>query len=283
MQENMKDGRCLSDVRGAQMNKERKLVMNNDSEYTFENYLVDEKNKIAFDICKSVAKEPGQDSYNPLFLYGGTGLGKTHLIRAIEHELLRNNSDINVIYMTAEEFTNDIISSIGGNRMEEFQNKYRNADVLIIEDIQEITGRERTQMEFFNTFNYLYQSKKQVIISSNRAPKDYVMLKEFESIDERISSRFMWGITLEILPPDYDTRVSILKNKAKSLGIDKMPDSVFKVIAELINSDVRELEGALNKMKAYYQYAKNPFNEMVIKSILKDFPLRKNTNIFGEV
>ncbi len=240
--------------------------------YTFENFIVGDGNKHAFATCVAVADEPCQDNFNPLFLYGGSGLGKTHLIQSIAHYILQHNPDTSVLYVTSEVFTNDIISSIQNNKMDEFREKYRQVDVLIIDDIQEIIGRERTQQEFFNTFNFMYEAGKQIIISSDRPPK------EIKSLDERLRSRFEWGVPIDIHAPDYETRMAILKNKAELAGMSNIPEDVFKYIAENIVSNVRELEGALNKIRIYSKLSHDTIDVDMAKDMLKDL-VSKDTNI----
>ncbi len=240
--------------------------------YTFENFIVGDSNKHAFATCVAVADEPSQDNFNPLFLYGGSGLGKTHLIQSIAHYILQHNPNKNVLYVTSEVFTNDIISSIQNNKTDEFREKYRQVDVLIIDDIQEIIGRERTQQEFFNTFNFLYEAGKQIIISSDRPPK------EITSLDERLRSRFEWGVPIDIHAPDYETRMAILKNKAELAGMSGIPEEVFKYIAENIVSNVRELEGALNKINVYSKLSHSMIDLDMAKDMLKDL-ISKDANI----
>ena len=240
--------------------------------YTFENFIVGDGNKHAFATCVAVADEPCQDNFNPLFLYGGSGLGKTHLIQAIAHYILQHDSHTNVLYVTSETFTNDIIFSIQNNKINEFKEKYRQVDVLIIDDIQEIIGRERTQQEFFNTFNYLYERGKQIIISSDRPPK------EISSLEERLRSRFEWGVPIDIHAPDYETRMAILKNKAQLKGIRGIPEDVFVYIAENIVSNVRELEGALNKISVYSMLQHATIDLDLAKDMLRDL-ISKDSNI----
>ena len=218
---------------------------NLDPNYTFENFVIGESNRHAYATCTAVADLPSQDALNPLFLYGGSGLGKTHLIQSIAHFILQHNPSMNVLYASSEKFTNDIITAIQNNKTEEFRQKYRQVDVLIIDDIQEIIGRERTQQEFFNTFNFLYEEKKQIILSSDRPPK------EMKHLEERLRSRFEWGVPIDIQAPDYATRVAILHNKADKLGLSGLPEYAFNYIAENLYSNVRQLEGALNIIKMY--------------------------------
>lgn len=231
---------------------------NLDPMYTFENFVIGESNRHAYATCTAVADLPSQDALNPLFLYGGSGLGKTHLIQSIAHFILQHNPAMNVLYVSSEKFTNDIITAIQNNKTEEFRKKYRQVDVLIIDDIQEIIGKERTQQEFFNTFNFLYEEKKQIILSSDRPPK------EMKHLEERLRSRFEWGVPIDIHAPDFETRMAILKNKASKMNMDYLPEYVFVYIAENIHSNVRQLEGALNTLSVFIR-----INNEDIKQIIK--------------
>ncbi len=239
--------------------------------YTFENFIVGESNKHAHATCTAVADLPSQDSFNPLFLYGGSGLGKTHLIQSIAHYILQHNENARVLYVPAETFTNEIIDAIKQNKTDEFRSKYRQVDILIIDDIQYIIGKERTQEEFFNTFNFLYEAKKQIIISSDRPPR------EIKQLDERLRSRFEWGVPIDIHAPDYETRMAILKNKADSNKLN-IPDEVLQYIAENIVSNVRELEGALNKISVYSKLSNEKVTVDLAKETLKDL-ISKDVNV----
>ena len=240
--------------------------------YTFENFIVGESNKHAHATCTAVADLPSQDNFNPLFLYGGSGLGKTHLIQSIAHYIIQHDPEKVVLYVTSEKFTNEIITAIQNNNTEEFRAKYRKVDILIIDDIQEIIGRERTQIEFFNTFNYLYEEKKQIILSSDRPPK------EFSSLDERLRSRFEWGVPIDIHEPDYETRMAILHKKAENRKLTNIPEEVFKYIAENIVSNVRELEGALNKISIFANLTGESITVELAQDTLKDL-ISKETNV----
>ena len=240
--------------------------------YTFENFVVGDNNKHAFATCVAVADAPCQDNFNPLFLYGGPGLGKTHLIQAIAHYIIDHHSDMKVLYVSSEVFTNDIITSIKSNQMEDFRDRYRQVDVLIIDDIQEIIGRDQTQREFFNTFNFLYDHGKQIVLSSDRPPK------ELSTLEERLRSRFEWGLPIDIHAPDYETRMAILKNKAKLMGIVNISEDIYVYIAENIVSNVRELEGALKKFNLYSTMQHTAIDLNLAKEILKDL-ISKDSNI----
>ena len=237
---------------------------NLDPMYTFENFVIGESNRHAYATCTAVADLPSQDALNPLVLYGGSGLGKTHLIQSIAHFILQHNPSMNVLYASSERFTNDIIEAIQKNKTEEFRQKYRQVDVLIIDDIQEIIGRERTQQEFFNTFNFLYEAKKQIIISSDRPPK------EIKELNERLRSRFEWGVPIDIQAPDYETRMAILRNKAEKMRMNNIPEEILVYIAENIVSNVRELEGALKKLRIYSQLLNEDITVDLAKETLKD-------------
>ncbi len=236
---------------------------NLDPKYTFENFVTGDSNRHAYATCTAVADLPSQDIMNPLFLYGGSGLGKTHLIQSIAHFILQRDPSINVLYASSERFTNDIITAIQKNKTEEFREKYRQVDVLIIDDIQEIIGKEATQQEFFNTFNFLYEAKKQIILSSDRPPK------EIKELNERLRSRFEWGVAIDIQAPDYETRMAILKNKAEKGGID-IPEEILVYIAQNIVSNVRELEGALNKLNIYTKLSNEDLTLDLAKETLRD-------------
>ena len=241
--------------------------------YTFENFIVGDSNRHAYATCLAVADLPCQDNFNPLFIYGGSGLGKTHLMQSIAHYILQNDENTNVLYTTSEIFTNDIIDAIQKNKTDDFRDKYRRVDVLLIDDIQEIIGREKTQIEFFNTFNYLYEAKKQIIISSDKPPK------EIKQLEERLRSRFEWGVPIDIHAPDYETRMAILRNKAELNGLTGIPDSVFNYIAENIVSNVRELEGALNKISVYAKLMNVNITEELAKDTLKDLISTETTSV----
>jgi chromosomal replication initiator protein len=194
-------------------------------------------------------------------------------MQSIAHYILQNDENTNVLYTTSEIFTNDIIDAIQKNKTDDFRDKYRRVDVLLIDDIQEIIGREKTQIEFFNTFNYLYEAKKQIIISSDKPPK------EIKQLEERLRSRFEWGVPIDIHAPDYETRMAILRNKAELNGLTGIPDSVFNYIAENIVSNVRELEGALNKISVYAKLMNVNITEELAKDTLKDLISKETTSV----
>ncbi len=218
--------------------------------YTFDTFVVGNNNRFAHAAALAVAEAPAT-SYNPLFIYGGVGLGKTHLMHAIGNEILRNNKNANILYVTSEKFTNQLINAIKDNKNEMFRAKYRNIDVLLIDDIQFIAGKERVQEEFFHTFNTLHESGKQVIISSDRPPKDINLL------EDRLKSRFEWGLIADISNADYETRLAILRKKAQLDNII-IDDEILANIANRIDTNIRELEGALNKLIARASLINSP-------------------------
>ena len=235
--------------------------------YTFDTFVVGANNNLAHAASLAVAESPGE-MYNPLFIYGGVGLGKTHLMHSIAHFILEKNPDAKVLYVTSEKFTNELIESIGNKNDStpiKFREKYRNIDVLLIDDIQFIIGKERTQMEFFHTFNTLHEAKKQIIISSDKPPK------EIETLEERLRSRFEMGLTVDVQSPDYETRMAILRKKEELDGLN-IDSSVLEFIAANIKSNIRELEGALTRLVAFSRLNNGrEIDVEMAESELKDF------------
>lgn len=233
--------------------------------YTFDSFVVGSNNKMAHAACLAVAESPAE-IYNPLFIYGGVGLGKTHLMHSIANFVLDNNPDAKVLYVTSEKFTNELIDAIrnkNGITTTEFREKYRTIDILLIDDIQFIIGKESTQEEFFHTFNELYQAKKQIIISSDKPPKD------METLEERLRSRFEWGVTVDLQSPDYETRTAILRRKNELEGYN-IDNEVIEYVANNIKSNIRELEGAMNKLVAFSSLEKKKIDISLAEEALKD-------------
>ncbi|BAK80563.1 chromosomal replication initiator protein DnaA [Candidatus Arthromitus sp. SFB-rat-Yit] len=247
------------------------LNSNLNSKYTFETFVVGNSNRFAHAASLAVAESPSK-AYNPLFIYGGVGLGKTHLMHAIGHLINENNSKLKVVYLTSEKFINELISSIKDDKNIEFRDKYRTVDVLLIDDVQFIAGKERTQEEFFHTFNALHESNKQIILSSDRPPK------EIKTLEERLRSRFEWGLIADIQPPDYETRIAILRKKSDVDNLN-VPNEVLIYIATKIKSNIRELEGALLRVVAYTNLTNTPISLELAKEALKDLISVNNSKI----
>lgn len=239
--------------------------------YTFDTFVIGNSNRFAHAACVAVAESPSK-AYNPLFIYGGVGLGKTHLMKAIGHYILQNNPTTKVAYVSSETFTNELINSIRDDRNVEFRNKYRKVDVLLVDDIQFIAGKESTQEEFFHTFNALHESNKQIIISSDRPPKDILTL------EDRLRTRFEWGLITDIQQPDFETRTAILRKKAQMEKID-IPDEVMLFIAKKIQSNIRELEGALIRIVAYSSLTNSEITVDLASEALKEVFSSKNKQL----
>ena len=231
--------------------------------YTFETFVVGNNNRFAHAAALAVGDRPGE-AYNPLFLYGGVGLGKTHLMHAIGNRILQNNRKANVLYVTSEKFTNQLINAIKDFKNEAFRNKYRNIDVLLIDDIQFIGGKDRVQEEFFHTFNTLHEEGKQIIISSDKAPKDIPLL------EDRLKSRFEWGLLADLSNPDYETRLAILRKKAQDENII-VDDHILSNIANKIDSNIRELEGVFNKIVAIASLNNEPISIELAEKTINEF------------
>ncbi len=254
--------------------KDNKLALT--PKYTFENFVVGNSNRFAHAACLAVAQSPAK-SYNPLFVYGGVGLGKTHLMQAIGTHIIQiikhsSKKKIKVLYISSEKFTNELINSIRDDRTVACRDKYRSVDVLLIDDIQLLAGKERTQEEFFHTFNTLYDSNKQIVITSDRPPKD------IPTLENRLISRFEWGLITDIQPPDFETRIAILRKKAQMESLS-IPAEVTNFIAEKIPSNIRQLEGVLTKLIAYSALTKKDLSISLAKDILKDIIPLENKKI----
>lgn len=259
-----------------QTEEKNSVNLNGDSglnpKYTFDNYIVGSNNRFAHAAAIAVSENPGT-KYNPLYIYGGVGLGKTHLMQAIGHAIKKNNPNINIIYTTGESFTNELVSAImrDNSDNETFRNKYRKIDVLLIDDIQFLAGKEKCQEEFFHTFNTLFESGKQIILSSEKPPKQINML------EERLKTRFEMGLTVDIQAPDYETRLAILKKKRDNERY-VMDDSVLVKIATKVTSNIRELEGVFNKLIAYTSFTNNELTDDIIDNTIESI-LVKTTNV----
>lgn len=241
--------------------------------FTFENFVIGENNRFACAAAQSVAKDPGK-AYNPLFLYGDVGLGKTHLMQAVGNDILKRDNNSKILYVSSEQFVNDMVDSIRDNTINEFRDKYRTLDVLMIDDIQFIGGKERCQEEFFNTFNHLYQYEKQIIITSDRPPKD------ISKLDDRLRSRFEGGLTWDIKKPDYETRFAILKKKIQNENLD-IEDEYIEIIAKKVKNNIREIEGVLNKIVAYSTLANEKITKDLLNTIISDIEDSKPNKVLN--
>ena len=231
-------------------------------QFTFDRFVVGPSNRFAHAAAIAVANRPAE-TYNPLFIYGPSGLGKTHLLYAIAGEINYRHPDYNIIYIKGDQFTNELIQALQEGKNAEFRNKYRNADLFLVDDIQFISGKESTQEEFFHTFNNLYENHKQIVLTSDRPPSDLLRL------EDRLKTRFEWGLIADINPPDYETRMAIIRNKSDSLGMD-MPDDVCTYIAENITTNIRQIEGTVKKIKAYWELTGMEINVGNVSRAIKD-------------
>lgn len=231
-------------------------------EDTFDSFIVGASNKFAYAAASAVANDPG-GKYNPLFIHGNSGLGKTHLLNAIAHAVKSRNPQANIVYTRGESFTNELVKYIGLKSTEAFHEKYRNADVLLVDDVQFIAGKDSTQEEFFHTFNALYQAGNQIVLTSDRPPKEISLL------EDRLRNRFEWGLMADIQSPDLETRMAIIKRKAEILNFD-LPDDIVQYIAEKLKNNIRQLEGAVKKMQAFVTMQGMPVNIMTAQTAIKD-------------
>lgn len=252
----------LVDVDVATEYVSKKEPENLKAEDTFDSFVVGASNKFAYAAASAVANDPG-NKYNPLFIYGNSGLGKTHLLNAICHSIEQQNPDAKIIYTRGEDFTNELIRYISSKSTIEFHKKYRNADILLVDDVQFIAGKESTQEEFFHTFNALYQAGNQIVLTSDRPPKEISLL------EDRLKNRFEWGLMADIQPPDIETRMAIIKRKADALNFD-LPDECVQFIAEKLKNNIRQLEGAVKKMQAFVTMQGLPVNLATAQKAISD-------------
>ena len=237
-------------------------------EYTFDRFVVGASNKFAHAAARKVADNPGE-SYNPLFIFGESGLGKTHLLYAIAHTIHINHPEYKIIYIKGDAFTNELVTAIREGRNQEFREKYRGADVFLMDDVQFIAGRDSTQEEMFHTFNTLYELKKQIVFTSDRPPKEMLRL------EDRLKTRFEWGLLADIIPPDYETRMAIIKNKSIRMGMD-LPDYIIQLIAENITANVRQIEGTVNKIMAFQDLNGDTVDKNTVIRAVKDIYKEKS-------
>ncbi len=249
-------------------------ISNLNPKYMFDNFVVGPSNQMAYAASFAVSTNPAK-AYNPLFIYGGVGLGKTHLLHAIGNTIKTMNPHMKIMYISSEEFTNELINSIQYKKMNQFRNKYRNLNCLLIDDIQFISSKERTGEEFFHTFNTLYEGQKQIVITSDKSPND------IPDIENRLKSRFSWGLIVDIQPPEFETRIAIINKKAKLFNLNLNPE-ITNFIASSISSNIREIEGALIKISAYKSIMKKEITLQLIENILQDIVIRKEKMLTAE-
>ena len=245
--------------------------LNDSGAFTFETYVVGPSNKLAYAAAHAVSERPGVN-YNPLFIYGDSGLGKTHLLYAIAHGLKKNHPDAKIVYIKGDDFTNELVASIREGKNAEFREKYRQATLLLVDDVQFIAGKEQTQEEFFHTFNSLYEAGKQIVLTSDRPPR------EMTKLEDRLRTRFEWGLMVDVTHPDYETRLAIVKNKSAMLGV-KLSDPVTDLIAENVTANVRQIEGTLNKILAYYDLMGSAMSQEDILRAIRDMIKKNNEYI----
>lgn len=252
----------LTDIEKTTTPKEEPVEDMLTDEDTFDSFIVGASNKFAYAAANAVANDPG-GKYNPLFIHGNSGLGKTHLLNAIAHEVKKSHPEANIVYTRGESFTNELVKYIGLKSTEEFHDKYRSADILLVDDVQFIAGKDSTQEEFFHTFNALYQAGNQIVLTSDRPPKEISLL------EDRLRNRFEWGLMADIQSPDLETRMAIIKRKAEVLNF-KLPDDIVQYIAEKLKNNIRQLEGAVKKMQAFVTMQGMPINIMTAQTAIKD-------------
>ena len=252
----------LTDIEKTAAPKEEPVEDLLTDEDTIDSFIVGASNKFAYAAANAVANDPG-GKYNPLFIHGNSGLGKTHLLNAIAHEVKKSHPEANIVYTRGESFTNELVKYIGLKSTEEFHDKYRSADILLVDDVQFIAGKDSTQEEFFHTFNALYQAGNQIVLTSDRPPKEISLL------EDRLRNRFEWGLMADIQSPDLETRMAIIKRKAEVLNF-KLPDDIVQYIAEKLKNNIRQLEGAVKKMQAFVTMQGMPINIMTAQTAIKD-------------
>ncbi len=272
---------CDEELAEFQKSKERAGMPRFNPQFTFDSFVVGPSNRFAYNAALAVTDKPAM-AYNPLFIYGPSGLGKTHLLYAIANRIQEKYPDFNIVYISSEQFTNELIIALREHRNVEFRKKYRNADLLLMDDIQFIGGKASTEEEFFHTFNELFEGRKQIVVTSDRPPNEISLLAD------RLRTRFEGGLICDIIPPDYETRMAIIQNKANSLGID-LPDEICNYIAENITNNVRSLEGTVNIIKAYHELNGMPLDLPNVSRAIKDMYMDSSHNlptpalIIGEV
>ena len=239
--------------------------------FTFETYVVGPSNKLAYAAAKAVAERPAEN-YNPLFIYGDSGLGKTHLLYAIAHQVMRREKDAKIVYIKGDDFTVELVNAIREGKNPEFREKYRQASLLLVDDIQFIAGKQQTQEEFFHTFNALYEAGKQIVLTSDRPPREMTLLQD------RLRGRFEWGLMVDVTPPDFETRIAIIKTKAALLGV-QLPDEITDYIAENVTANVRQIEGTLNKILAYRDLLGDQVDEQAVSRAVQDMLRKSNEYI----
>ena len=265
--------RILDDAAYAEMNGTAKKQSDRftSDEFTFDTFVVGPSNKLAYAASVAVAEHPAQN-YNPLLIYGDSGLGKTHLIYAIANVIRKNDSHAKIAYVKGDDLTNELVDAIREGKTAEMREKYRQADLLLVDDVQFIAGKKQTQEEFFHTFNNLYESGRQIVLTSDRPPSEMTLL------DDRLRTRFEWGLLVDVAPPDFETRVAIVKNKAALLGME-LPDKVVFTIAEKVTANVRQLEGTINKILAYKDLLGNDADEETVERAMQDILKRSSEYI----
>lgn len=254
------DDKSLAEYRNRDKKKEDLDAIN--QEFTFDNFVVGPSNRFAHATAWAVATKPA-NAYNPLLIYGESGLGKTHLLYAIANHIKKDHPDFHIVYVKGDQFTNELIAALKEGNNVQFRNKYRNADLFLMDDIQFIAGKDSTQEEFFHTFNTLYEQKKQIVLTSDRPPE------EMSRLEDRLKTRLQWGLLADIQPPDYETRVAIIQNKASSMGL-RLPEDVITYVAENITSNVRQLEGTVNKIMAYRDMTDFEINRTNVARAIRD-------------